>query len=37
MANLGELVQLEQRVELAWQDVRHVGKDLRITARIKNV
>ncbi len=37
MANLGELVQLDQRVELAWQDVRHVGNDLRITARVKNV
>ncbi len=34
MADLGELTALEQRVELAWQDVRHVGKDLRITARI---
>ncbi len=37
MASLGELTQLEQRVELSWQDVRHVGNDLRITARIKNV
>jgi len=37
MANLGELMQLDQRVELAWQDVRHVGNDLRITARVKNV
>jgi diaminohydroxyphosphoribosylaminopyrimidine deaminase/5-amino-6-(5-phosphoribosylamino)uracil reductase len=37
MASLGELTQLEQRVDLVWQDVRHVGNDLRITARIKNV
>ncbi len=34
MADLGELVQLDQRISLAWQDVRHVGDDLRITARI---
>lgn len=37
LANLGELTQLEQRVELAWQDVRHVGNDIRITARVKHV
>ncbi|MDO8312326.1 MAG: RibD family protein, partial [Sideroxyarcus sp.] len=37
MANLGELTQLEQRVKLVWQDVRHVGQDLRITARVINV
>lgn len=35
MAQLGELIELEQRVELEWQDVRQVGKDLRIQARIK--
>ncbi len=35
VANLGELTQLEQRVALAWQDVRHVGNDLRITVRVK--
>ncbi len=34
MANLGELTQLEQRMNLVWQDVRQVGNDLRITARI---
>lgn len=34
MANLGELTQLEQRMDLVWQDVRQVGNDLRITARI---
>lgn len=37
LAGLGELTQLEQRVELAWQDVRHVGSDIRITARVKHV
>lgn len=35
IANLGELTQLDQRVELAWQDVRNVGNDLRIIAAIK--
>jgi len=35
MAQLGELIMLDQRVELEWQDVRNVGKDLRIVARVK--
>ncbi len=35
IAHLGELTSLDQRVELEWQDVRHVGKDLRIVARVK--
>ena len=35
MAQLGELVSLDQRIELEWQDVRQVGKDLRIVARVK--
>ena len=35
MAQLGELTSLEQRVGLKWQDVRQVGNDLRITARVK--
>ncbi len=35
MACLGELTSLEQRIELEWQDVRHVGCDLRIAARVK--
>jgi diaminohydroxyphosphoribosylaminopyrimidine deaminase/5-amino-6-(5-phosphoribosylamino)uracil reductase len=35
MAQLGELHALDQRVQLDWQDVRHVGKDLRITARVQ--
>ena len=35
MAQLGELASLEQRIELEWKDVRHVGKDLRIVARVK--
>lgn len=36
MASLGELNTLAQRVELQWQDVRQVGKDLRIQAKVKN-
>lgn len=35
MAALGELTALDQRIELEWQDVRNVGKDLRIVARVK--
>ena len=35
MAGLGELTGLEQRVNLEWDDVRHVGRDLRIVARIE--
>jgi diaminohydroxyphosphoribosylaminopyrimidine deaminase/5-amino-6-(5-phosphoribosylamino)uracil reductase len=35
MAQLGELTSLDQRVNLEWNDVRHVGKDLRIVARVK--
>ena len=35
MAQLGELVQLDQRIELDWQDVRSVGKDLRIIAKVR--
>lgn len=34
MAELGELTQLQQRVDLQWQDVRQVGGDLRIVAKI---
>ena len=34
IASMGELTSLDQRVDLAWQDVRQVGRDLRITARI---
>jgi diaminohydroxyphosphoribosylaminopyrimidine deaminase/5-amino-6-(5-phosphoribosylamino)uracil reductase len=34
LAKLGELQTLEQSVELAWQDVRQVGKDLRILATV---
>ncbi|MFZ3019017.1 MAG: bifunctional diaminohydroxyphosphoribosylaminopyrimidine deaminase/5-amino-6-(5-phosphoribosylamino)uracil reductase RibD [Gallionella sp.] len=36
IAALGELTALDQRVDLEWQDVRQVGNDLRITARVKN-
>ncbi len=35
MARLGELTGLDQRVELAWQEVRHIGRDLRIVVRVK--
>jgi diaminohydroxyphosphoribosylaminopyrimidine deaminase/5-amino-6-(5-phosphoribosylamino)uracil reductase len=35
MAQLGELTSLSERVELAWQDVRQVGSDLRIVAKVK--
>lgn len=34
MAQLGELTELEQRVEMNWQDVRQIGSDLRIIAKI---
>lgn len=37
MAQLGELTELNQRIDFNWQDVRQVGNDLRITARMKNV
>ncbi len=37
LVDLGELTQLKQRVALAWQDVRHVGNDIRIIARVKHV
>ncbi|WP_435627368.1 bifunctional diaminohydroxyphosphoribosylaminopyrimidine deaminase/5-amino-6-(5-phosphoribosylamino)uracil reductase RibD [Candidatus Ferrigenium straubiae] len=35
MAQLGELTGLEQRIGLKWRDVRQVGNDLRITARVE--
>ncbi len=35
MASLGELTSLDQRIELEWRDLRHIGTDLRITARIR--
>lgn len=35
MVAVGELTALDERIELAWQDVRHVGTDLRLTARVK--
>ncbi len=36
MADLGELTRLDQRVDLAWKDVRQIGNDLRIVARVVN-
>lgn len=37
MAQLDDLTSLDQRINLKWQDVRQVGNDLRITARVENV
>lgn len=37
MAQLGELTELGQRIDLQWRDVRQVGDDLRITVKVKNV
>lgn len=34
VAQLGELNSLEQRVDMDWQDMRQVGKDLRIQAKV---
>jgi diaminohydroxyphosphoribosylaminopyrimidine deaminase/5-amino-6-(5-phosphoribosylamino)uracil reductase len=34
LAELGELTHLQQRVALDWKDVRQVGTDLRIVAKI---
>lgn len=35
MAQLGALASLDECVELEWRDVRHVGNDLRILAKVK--
>lgn len=35
MAQLGELTSLDQKIKLEWQDVRQVGRDLRIIAHVK--
>lgn len=35
MAQLGELTQLDERIELQWQDVRQVGNDLRVLVNVK--
>ena len=35
VAKLGELTELDQRINLKWQDVRQVGDDLRIIARVE--
>jgi len=37
MVQMGDLGSLEQRVNLKWQDIRQVGADLRIMARMENV
>jgi diaminohydroxyphosphoribosylaminopyrimidine deaminase/5-amino-6-(5-phosphoribosylamino)uracil reductase len=36
MAQLGELTMLNQHIKLKWQDMRHIGNDLRIVARIEH-
>jgi len=37
MAQLGELTSLDQRIDLKWQDMRQIGNDLRIIAKVGNV
>ena len=37
MAQLGELTDLGQSINLKWHDMRQVGNDLRIIVRVKNV
>ncbi len=37
MVQLGELTSLDQRIDLKWQDMRQVGNDLRIIAKVGNV
>jgi diaminohydroxyphosphoribosylaminopyrimidine deaminase/5-amino-6-(5-phosphoribosylamino)uracil reductase len=37
MAQLGELGSLDQCVKLKWQDMRQVGNDVRIMAKVENV
>jgi diaminohydroxyphosphoribosylaminopyrimidine deaminase/5-amino-6-(5-phosphoribosylamino)uracil reductase len=37
MAHLGELLSLDQRFNLKWQDVRQIGNDMRITVKVENV
>jgi diaminohydroxyphosphoribosylaminopyrimidine deaminase/5-amino-6-(5-phosphoribosylamino)uracil reductase len=37
MAQLGELTALDQRINLKWQDVRQVGNDMRIIAKVEHV
>lgn len=34
IAQLGELTNLDQRIDLQWQDVRQVGQDMRIIAKV---
>jgi diaminohydroxyphosphoribosylaminopyrimidine deaminase/5-amino-6-(5-phosphoribosylamino)uracil reductase len=37
MVQLGELTSLDQRINLKWQDLRRVGSDLRVIAKVGNV
>jgi diaminohydroxyphosphoribosylaminopyrimidine deaminase/5-amino-6-(5-phosphoribosylamino)uracil reductase len=35
IAAVGELSSLDQCIELEWRDIRHVGRDLRVMAKIR--
>jgi diaminohydroxyphosphoribosylaminopyrimidine deaminase/5-amino-6-(5-phosphoribosylamino)uracil reductase len=37
VAQLGELINLDQRINLKWQDVRQIGNDMRIMVKVENV
>jgi diaminohydroxyphosphoribosylaminopyrimidine deaminase/5-amino-6-(5-phosphoribosylamino)uracil reductase len=37
MVKLGELRSLDQRIDLKWQEMRQIGNDLRIIAKVGNV
>jgi len=37
IAQLGELMNLDQRINLKWQDMRMVGSDMRITVKVEHV
>ncbi|MGC2164540.1 MAG: bifunctional diaminohydroxyphosphoribosylaminopyrimidine deaminase/5-amino-6-(5-phosphoribosylamino)uracil reductase RibD [Gallionella sp.] len=37
MAALGELASLDKSIKLEWMDARHVGDDMRLQMRVKNV
>lgn len=37
MAQLNDLTSLDERINLKWQDVRQVGNDMRIMAKVENV
>jgi len=37
MVRLGELTDMDQRINVHWQDMRQIGRDLRIMAKVENV